>query len=250
MNKKNKNAKQTTQRNKREIYRADDNEIYENAKKWKGKEEENQAKLNFSINFNNLLADKKIDQDYFADKINVAVGSISNYRKGKSEPTLTILNKIAEGLNTNINYLIGKYDCPNIDYEFISEKIGLSQKAIQTLFKILHNYFVLEEDVEVDITKEMKISTHYQEELKILNSILSENVFLIQMLDEIKKYKKDKEEYQKMDKEYKEYKDTKDIYLWPKLLDMEKELKRDKFNIFDTFNNIVESITKQGVDKK
>ena len=193
--------KQTTKRNKRVTYRADDNEIYENVKKWKGTEEENQARLNFTLTLNNLLTDKEIDQEKFAEEIGVSTGSISNYRKGISEPSLTNLNKIANGLNTNINYLIGKYDCPNIDYEFISEKIGLSQKAIQTLFKILHHYFVVD-DVEVDITKEMKISTHYQEELKILNSILSENVFLIQMLYEIKKYKKDKEELQKLDKEY------------------------------------------------
>ena len=152
-----------------------------------------------------------------------------------------MLNKIADGLNTNINYLIGKYDCPDINYEFISKKIGLSQKAIQTLFKILHNYFVSEDDVEVDITKEMKISTHYQEELKVLNSILSENVFLIQLLYEIKKYKKDKKELQKLDKEYKETQDE-NIYL--KFLGIEQEVKRDKFNIFDVFNNIIESITK------
>ena len=152
-----------------------------------------------------------------------------------------MLNKIADGLNTNINYLIGKYDCPDINYEFISKKIGLSQKAIQTLFKILHNYFVSEDDVEVDITKEMKISTHYQEELKVLNSILSENVFLIQLLYKIKKYKKDKKELQKLDKEYKETQDE-NIYL--KFLGIEQEVKRDKFNIFDVFNNIIESITK------
>ena len=87
----------------------------------------------------------------------------------------------------------------------------------------------------------MKISTHYQEELKILNSILSENVFLIQMLYEIKKYKKDKEELQKLDKEYRETQDE-NIYL--KFLGIEQEVKRDKFNIFDVFNNIIESITK------
>lgn len=232
--------KQTTKRNKRVTYRADDNEIYENVKKWKGTEEENQARLNFTLTLNNLLTDKEIDQEKFAEEIGVSTGSISNYRKGISEPSLTNLNKIANGLNTNINYLIGKYDCPNIDYEFISEKIGLSQKAIQTLFKILHHYFVVD-DVEVDITKEMKISTHYQEELKILNSILSENVFLIQMLYEIKKYKKDKEELQKLDKEYRETQDE-NIYL--KFLGIEQEVKRDKFNIFDVFNNIIESITK------
>lgn len=241
MNKKSKSSKQTIQRNKRVIYRADDADIYKNAKKWKGTEEENQARLNFTINFNNLLADKEIDQEKFAKEIGVATGSISNYRKGISEPSLTMLNKIADGLNTNINYLIGKYDCPDINYEFISKKIGLSQKAIQTLFKILHNYFVSEDDVEVDITKEMKISTHYQEELKVLNSILSENVFLIQLLYEIKKYKKDKKELQKLDKEYKETQDE-NIYL--KFLGIEQEVKRDKFNIFDVFNNIIESITK------
>lgn len=240
MNKKSKSSKQTIQRNKREIYRADDADIYKNSEKWNGTKEENQARLNFSLTLNNLLTDKGIDQEKFAEEIGVSTGSISNYRKGISEPSLTNLNKIAEGLNTNINYLIGKYDCPNIDYEFISEKIGLSQKAIQTLFKILHHYFVAD-DVEVDITKEMKISTHYQEELKILNSILSENAFLIQMLYEIKKYKKDKEELQQLDKEYKETQNE-NVYL--KFLGIEQEVKRDKFNIFDVFNNIIESITK------
>ena len=240
MNKKSKSSKQTIQRNKREIYRADDADIYKNSEKWNGTKEENQARLNFSLTLNNLLADKGIDQEKFAEEIGVSTGSISNYRKGISEPSLTNLNKIAEGLTTNINYLIGKYDCPNIDYEFISEKIGLSQKAIQTLFKILHHYFVAD-DVEVDITKEMKISTHYQEELKILNSILSENAFLIQMLYEIKKYKKDKEELQQLDKEYKETQNE-NVYL--KFLGIEQEVKRDKFNIFDVFNNIIESITK------
>ena len=87
----------------------------------------------------------------------------------------------------------------------------------------------------------MKISTHYQEELKILNSILSENAFLIQMLYEIKKYKKDKEELQQLDKEYKETQNE-NVYL--KFLGIEQEVKRDKFNIFDVFNNIIESITK------
>lgn len=87
--------KQTTKRNKRVTYRADDNEIYENVKKWKGTEEENQARLNFTLTLNNLLTDKEIDQEKFAEEIGVSTGSISNYRKGISEPSLTNLNKVS-----------------------------------------------------------------------------------------------------------------------------------------------------------
>ncbi len=235
--------KDQKKRNKREIYSVDSNEIESNIQKKFGKIEENLTRYNFSMNLNEILTNKKIDQEKFAKNVKISTGSISNYRKGLSEPSLSNAVTIADGLKTNINYLIGKFDCPNEDFDYFVEKLGISQKAIQTLFQIQHHHFELEEDVDIDIKKDMKFDSYYKTELQILSSILSQNALLIELLRHIKEYKNNKKELQTLEMQYKETKD-KDLYV--KLIDKQIEVRRNKFYANDVFNSIIEIISEEG----
>ena len=66
-----------------------------------------------------------------------------------------------------MDYIIGKSDTPNYDFDDINKKTGLSQKAIEQLWKFQHNYFPYNEDM--DIKEEKDISEFYKPQLNILN---------------------------------------------------------------------------------
>lgn len=240
-NTKKNNTNENKKRNKREIYQIDQANIEDNIRKLNGGFEKNKVRYDFAIRLNDLLTEKKKDQESFAKNVNIAVGTLSNYRNGLREPSLTVLVKMAEELNVSINYLVGEDECPNYDLQDINKKTGLSQPAIETLYRIQHEYFELEKNCEVDIEEKRKISKTYKEELYILSQIIQSNIFLIDLLYNIKEYKKKMKELHRLIKSYKE---TKDEYTYLQIREIVTERKRLKFNAMETFSNIIEDISK------
>ena len=132
---KKKSTKEKKQRSKREVHHIDPAVIAENIEKLQGDIEENKARYNFAIRLNDLLKEKDIDQDKFAKDIQISVGSLSNYRKGIREPSLTVIEKIAKKLKVSSDYLLGITDFKSTDndYKNIYEIIGLTDDAISVL---------------------------------------------------------------------------------------------------------------------
>lgn len=132
---KKKNEKEKKQRNKRTVYDIDPAVIEDNINKLSGGIEENKTRYDFAIKLNELLKEKEIDQDKFAKALNISVGSLSNYRNGIREPSLTVLEKIAKELKVSSDYLLGIAELKSTEanYKNIYEIIGLTDDAISVL---------------------------------------------------------------------------------------------------------------------
>lgn len=132
---KKKSIREKKKRNKREVYHVDPVEIEENIKKLQGGMKENKARYDFAIRLNDLLKEKDIDQNKFAEDIGIGVGTLSNYRKGIREPSLTVLEKMAKELKVSSDYLLGNIDLKSTesDYKNIYEIIGLTDDAVSVL---------------------------------------------------------------------------------------------------------------------
>lgn len=90
-------------RQKREIYDVDEAETIENI----GGIEGNETKYFFAIRLNEILKEKEITQKQFCEDTEIAVGSMSSYRNGKSEPTITNLRIIADYIGVSSDWLLG-----------------------------------------------------------------------------------------------------------------------------------------------
>ena len=178
----------------------------------------------FEERFNELL-EKFIEEGHqqkeITEKTGISPASITQYKNGINVPKGDILEKLANYFNVSPNYLLGKSDTPTYTFEDINKKTGLSQKSIETLYKLQHNCF----DEHIDITEEKEISNYNSSYLNILNLILEDNENLLILLDSMKTYKKLYEELKQTktkDKREKldfcEYKLTKDfIYFVQKI---------------------------------
>lgn len=178
-------------------------------------------KEKFTNRFNELLK-KSIEEGHqqkeITEKTGISPASITQYKNGTNTPKGDILESLANYFNVSTNYLLGKSDTPTYTFDDINKKTGLSQRAIETLYKLQHNCF----NENVDITKEKEISNFYTSHLKILNLILEDDTKLLELLENINKYqelKQDKKET-KEKQEFYEYKLTKDfIYFIQKLVE-------------------------------
>lgn len=233
----NKNSNKQNQRKKRVVHSVDEYDITEKINNEKITDEQKSVRYDFATRLNALLEEKEIDQVVFANNIGVSVGALSNYRNGSREPNITILKQIADKLNVSTDYLLGIIECPDSNYKDINEITGLSQKAIEQLYKFQHDYFVFD-DIDIDITKKRKISEFYRSHLDILNYMIVNNGFLFLMLDNIDKYQKQYEELSK----YEKIEKNKDI-----LIENEKKEKLEfyKFKAQQNFLSYLEDYAKE-----
>ena len=147
----------------------------------------------FSNRFKTLLKEQGLSQKKFSSISGISEGSVSKFINGESIPKESLLIVIANKLNVSKDYLIGKNECPTYTFEDITEKTGLSQKSIEKLYQLQHDYFLFEDNIEIDIQKKRKVSKQYKEHIDILNSILENDVYLFWLLDSIRKYKLENE---------------------------------------------------------
>lgn len=166
----------------------------------------------FKNRFNELLQ-KSIEEGHqqkeITDKTGISPASITQYKNGTSVPKGAVLESLANYFNVSSNYLLGKSDTPTYTFEDINKKTGLSQKAIETLYKLQHN--CLEKDI--NIMEDKKVDNYYSSQLNILNQLLEDSEKLIELLSDIENYKKSnlKTKEDKEKKDFYEYKLTKDF---------------------------------------
>jgi len=174
-------------------------------------------------------------QKEVAHKVGVSPSAINKYFKGNGFPDTITLEALAKLFGVSSNYLIGKADCPTYTFEDISEKTGLSQKSIEKLYQLQHDYLLFEDEdnIKIDIQEKRKISKQYKEHLNILNSMIESDVYLFWLLDSIRKYKVKSEELN----------NTKDF---TKKLAINEELETLEEKIKARFSILLKDITKRG----
>lgn len=73
--------------------------------------------------------DRKMTQEYLAEKANVSRPNLAKFETGKSIPTLETLSKIADALDVSIDYLLGRTNSPFLyKHDIESEEYVLSTK--------------------------------------------------------------------------------------------------------------------------
>lgn len=97
--------------------------------------EGNETKFAFATRINDLIDQQGLRQSDLSNMTGIATGTISGYRNGDKEPTITNLRKIAQALDVSADYLIGLSDVrtPDIDTQAICKKIGCSDVVIENL---------------------------------------------------------------------------------------------------------------------
>ena len=87
-----------------------------------------------------LRLNQGLSQKDLAEKLNVSPTNIYNYETGRTEPSIEWIIKLADALNTSVDYLIGHDDVESVQRASAS---GLSPEELE----LLRNYALLS-DVE------------------------------------------------------------------------------------------------------
>lgn len=74
-----------------------------------------------------------LNQEQFADKLNISRGSVSYYENEQRVPDIEILVKIADYFGVTTEYLLGRSPNKTFENDYIGKKLGLSDDAIGTL---------------------------------------------------------------------------------------------------------------------
>ena len=62
-----------------------------------------------------ILKEKNLTAKNMADSIGISNGNISDWKSGKSKPSITVLPKIADYLGVSTDYLLGRTDNPEVN---------------------------------------------------------------------------------------------------------------------------------------
>lgn len=100
------------------------------------KAEKNTVQKNFSVALSTLLSETNTTQAELAKYLGVTRQSISQYVSNKSIPDIYIFRKIAKFFNVTYEYLLGETKSKERANIEINQKIGFSDKNINTLINI------------------------------------------------------------------------------------------------------------------
>jgi transcriptional regulator with XRE-family HTH domain len=95
--------------------------------------EEMGAKEAFANRLKLLREENGLSQTQLADKLGISRGSISFYENGDRTPDIEVLSKVQKFFNVTFDYLLGSSNCRENEYEDISKKFCLSERAINNL---------------------------------------------------------------------------------------------------------------------
>jgi len=89
----------------------------------------------FALRLNQCLIESEMNQEEFAERVELSTASISKYLSGITEPRIEFSVKAAEIFKVSTDYLLGITDfkSSNIDNQEIHKRLGLSDKAIEVL---------------------------------------------------------------------------------------------------------------------
>ena len=75
-------------------------------------------------------------QQAFADSFGCSLISVKNWEQGRTIPEIGTLLYLAEFLDCDLDYLIGRIDKPTHDIKFISDELRLSEEAVKKLMQL------------------------------------------------------------------------------------------------------------------
>lgn len=173
------------ERKEREKNHIDTEVIIENVKKIKKyPKEKKEILLNFSLKLNDLLFEKGISQEKFAEMSNIGETSISKYRNGTALPKQENIDAIAKALGVSSEYLVGKSETKDYSYKQLNKLFGFNDDTINNLSscfnkEYLNNIFNGDRDSINYFIERLKnyvdIKNKYKKETKTLDKIWYKN---------------------------------------------------------------------------
>lgn len=91
------------------------------------KAEKRSGKMIFAENFKKLRKEKHITQQIIADYLGITRQAIAAYEKGKREPNLKMVVKIAEFFEVSVDYLLGVSQLRLANAQIVSDNIKMIQ---------------------------------------------------------------------------------------------------------------------------
>ena len=75
-------------------------------------------------------------QEAFAEAFGCNIESVRNWEQGRTVPETGTLFRLADFLDCDLDYLIGRIDKPTHDIKFISDELRLSEEAVKKLMQL------------------------------------------------------------------------------------------------------------------
>jgi len=75
-------------------------------------------------------------QEAFAEAFHVSIDTVRNWEQGRGIPEIGTLLYLAEFLDCDLDYLIGRIEKPTHDLQFITDELRLSEEAVKKLMKL------------------------------------------------------------------------------------------------------------------
>ena len=208
----------------------DDEEIIAKLKEKYQYIDEKQARYYFSRRLTQELRARDISKTSFAHDLNIGKSTLTAYTTGTSLPGLETLEKIAEKLQVSTNFLLGKTPAKTITGEQIHFMLGLDEYAMENLYCLHHDCTECE---GLEVVR--PISNAYQNQLRILNSIIADKRNLLSLLRKIEQYIKIKEKIIAIEKNNENIRSTNEEIekLEMELVDMKKYIEHFLYKSLD-----------------
>lgn len=172
------------ERKTRERKHIDNVQIKENVQRSKYPKEKKEMLLIFSLKLNDLLFEKGISQEDFAEMTNIGETSIHKYRNGIALPKQENIDAIAKALGVSSEYLVGKSETKDYSYKQLNKLFGFNDDTINNLSscfnkEYLNNIFNGDMDSINYFIERLKnyvdIKNKYKKETKTLDKIWYKN---------------------------------------------------------------------------
>lgn len=75
-------------------------------------------------------------QEAFAEALGYSIESVRNWEQGRTIPEPGTLFRLADFLDCDLDYLIGRIDKPTHDLNFITDSLRLSEEAVEKLMRL------------------------------------------------------------------------------------------------------------------
>lgn len=126
---------------------------------------------NFALTLDRLLVENAVDQEKMASDLGISEGAISNYRRGKAEPKLSTIIKIANYFGVDCHYLMTGIQSKHLELG----NIGLSEKAID----VVHSLKLSQEEIGELIAEHPEASSTgwRSEDMHALNAMIEAKSF-------------------------------------------------------------------------
>lgn len=86
--------------------------------------------MSFASNLKTAMDERRMTQSELSALSGIGKSSISQYLSGKNQPKNTVVQKLADALETTVEYLEGKYESPDINPAFPNVPVEQAAKLL------------------------------------------------------------------------------------------------------------------------